>query len=90
MSNGLQSRAGRYRAYRERPELCDEAEARLELARAERDRVQSEEWQMRFMVWTAYLEANDNDLGLAVLAGLGAVATFGALVAGYNIGRRLQ
>lgn len=50
-----------------------QAQAELERARADRDYLRSQAWQERFMVYTAWLEANDDGgivLGAAIVGAL--------------------
>lgn len=72
---------------READARADNSAARLEQARAavERERAagkvelenaRAESWEHRFMLWTAYIEANDDDAPLIVGAALGAVLVF--------------
>ncbi len=66
---------------------ADAKAARLELAKAERERIaaearveleraRGESWEHRFMLWSAFIEANDDDAPLIVGAVLGAVLVF--------------
>jgi hypothetical protein len=55
------------------------AEAQLERARSDREHQRAVDWQREFMLWTAYIEANDLDLLVIVVIGLMSLA-FGFLL----------
>lgn len=80
---------------------ADNAQAALEQARAatERERAagkvelenaRAESWEHRFMLWTAYLEANDDDAPLVIGAILAAVLLGGGLVAGWTLAGKVR
>ena len=58
------------------------AEAQRIEAQARADHIDAVDWQRSFMLWTAYLEANDLDLVLVL------VVAIAALVSGWMFGRR--
>ncbi len=81
---------------RDADDRANDSAARLEQARAATERERAEgkvelenaraaSWEHRFMLWTAYIEANDDDAPLVIGAILAAILLAGGLIAGWTL-----